>query len=261
MGRLWTDKDFADNVRRVSNMADLLRAIGMKPAGGNYQTAYSVIRRLGLNTSHWNGKCHRKGVRPSNSREAAPYGEILVEHSTYSRTRIKHRLIKDGLLKNVCAVCKMSAEWESKPLVLVLDHKNGTNDDYRIENLQLLCPNCNSQQPTFAGRNMKGSRREGSQSCSNCSKPLKCARKTGKCMRCCRKRKANQTALSKAVSRPTKINWPTASKLRTMVWKEPSVKVAENLGVSSNAVKKRCAKLSVPTPPRGYWQKLKAGKL
>jgi hypothetical protein len=30
---------------------------------------------------------------------------------------------------------------------------NGDTFDYRIENLRLLCPNCNSQQPTFAGRN------------------------------------------------------------------------------------------------------------
>ncbi len=36
---------------------------------------------------------------------------------------------------------------------MVLDHINGECTDYRIENLRLLCPNCNSQQDTFAGRN------------------------------------------------------------------------------------------------------------
>ena len=43
--------------------------------------------------------------------------------------------------------------WRSKPLVLVLDHINGVNDDYRADNLRLLCPNCNSQTSTFCGRN------------------------------------------------------------------------------------------------------------
>jgi 5-methylcytosine-specific restriction endonuclease McrA len=38
-------------------------------------------------------------------------------------------------------------------LVLVLDHINGDRSDNRITNLRLLCPNCNSQQNTFAGRN------------------------------------------------------------------------------------------------------------
>jgi 5-methylcytosine-specific restriction endonuclease McrA len=36
---------------------------------------------------------------------------------------------------------------------MVLDHRNGDNTDNRLDNLRLLCPNCNSQQATFAGRN------------------------------------------------------------------------------------------------------------
>jgi hypothetical protein len=44
---------------------------------------------------------------------------------------------------------------------LVLDHINGVNDDdYTPSNLRLLCPNCNSQTPTFCGRNMKRRHRE-----------------------------------------------------------------------------------------------------
>lgn len=52
-----------------------------------------------------------------------------------------------------CRYHKAPLEWNSGPLVLVLDHKNGVCGDNRPQNLQLLCPNCNSQQPTHAGRN------------------------------------------------------------------------------------------------------------
>jgi 5-methylcytosine-specific restriction endonuclease McrA len=45
--------------------------------------------------------------------------------------------------------------WNGIPLVLVLDHINGKNNDNRQNNLRLLCPNCNSQQSTFAGKNKK----------------------------------------------------------------------------------------------------------
>ena len=41
----------------------------------------------------------------------------------------------------------------------MLDHVNGDRNDWRRENLRLLCPNCNSQQSTFAGRNAKRGRR------------------------------------------------------------------------------------------------------
>jgi 5-methylcytosine-specific restriction endonuclease McrA len=42
-----------------------------------------------------------------------------------------------------------------KPLSLHLDHKNGKNNDHRIENLRFLCPNCHSQTATYAGKNKK----------------------------------------------------------------------------------------------------------
>ena len=43
--------------------------------------------------------------------------------------------------------------WNDKPLNLILDHKNGVSGDNRPKNLQILCPNCNSQQATHGGRN------------------------------------------------------------------------------------------------------------
>lgn len=82
-----------------------------------------------------------------------PLDEILTENSTYSRGALKRRLIKDGILKEFCSKCGMLPEWQGIKLVLVIDHINGVRDDNRIENLRLLCPNCNSQTSTFAGRN------------------------------------------------------------------------------------------------------------
>jgi hypothetical protein len=77
-----------------------------------------------------------------------------VEGSTYTCTNtLKVRLLREGLLVNRCYECGMEPLWQGKRLVLILDHRNGDNTDNRLENLRLLCPNCNSQQPTFAGKN------------------------------------------------------------------------------------------------------------
>lgn len=44
------------------------------------------------------------------------------------------------------------------------------------------------------------------------------------------------------------------------VWAEPLQSVAPRYSLSDVGLKKLCARLQVPTPGRGYWAKLKAGK-
>ncbi len=58
-------------------------------------------------------------------------------------------------LKDECSICKSEAKWLGKPLVLRIDHVNGDKKDCRKENLRKVCPNCDSQLPTFCGRNNK----------------------------------------------------------------------------------------------------------
>jgi len=64
-----------------------------------------------------------------------PLEEILVENSTYLNThRIKLRLIEEELMEEKCFECGIGNEWNGKPLSLQLDHKNGVNNDHRIDN-------------------------------------------------------------------------------------------------------------------------------
>lgn len=87
-----------------------------------------------------------------------PIEELLVsERPQTSRGNLKQRLLKEGLLQNRCygENCHLTDVWLGKPITLQLEHKNGNNTDNRLENLCLLCPNCHSQTPTFAGRNCK----------------------------------------------------------------------------------------------------------
>jgi hypothetical protein len=53
---------------------------------------------------------------------------------------------------NQCEVCGVG-EWQGKDLVLILDHINGNPCDHKVDNLRLLCPNCDSQTDTYKGKN------------------------------------------------------------------------------------------------------------
>ncbi len=112
-----------------------------------------IARRL--STNHANvSKWLRTIPRPERLvHDPIPLEEMLIEHSPHGRGNIKNRLIKAGLLTQICAICGIGPVWNDRPLMLRLDHENGINDDYRLENLRLLCPNCDSQTDTYCGRN------------------------------------------------------------------------------------------------------------
>ena len=52
-----------------------------------------------------------------------------------------------------CAICGIDDKWHGVTLALIVDHVNGDATDDRRENLRLICPNCDSQLPTFKARN------------------------------------------------------------------------------------------------------------
>ena len=85
--------------------------------------------------------------------QAAPIELYLVDGRAVSRDHLKRRLFGAGLKEARCELCGIN-EWLGRPLSLALHHLNGDGLDNRLENLQLLCPNCHSQTPNFSGRNV-----------------------------------------------------------------------------------------------------------
>ena len=51
-----------------------------------------------------------------------------------------------------CSSCGIT-EYNGKPIVLELEHKDGNSSNTQINNLCFLCPNCHSQTPTYKNRN------------------------------------------------------------------------------------------------------------
>lgn len=148
----WNDDQLIEAVKTYNSIAKVLQSIGLKATGANYKTVHFAVNRLRLDTSHWLGMGYLRG-KTHNYNPPQLLTEIMVVNSLYTSTnRLKKRMIQEGLLANECSICCIK-EWCNKPIVLQLDHVNGINNDNRLENLRLLCPNCHSQTETYAGKN------------------------------------------------------------------------------------------------------------
>ena len=60
---------------------------------------------------------------------------------------LKTFLFSNKIKKNRCEICKQGPEWNSKNLEMMVFRKVKKNNNL-IDNLLILCPNCNSQKQT-----------------------------------------------------------------------------------------------------------------
>jgi len=87
-------------------------------------------------------------------RPRIPDDDAFVLNGSLARHVVKKRIMRDKLLDYKCSCCGLGDSWNGKMLSLQLDHINGINNDHRLENLRFLCPNCHTQQDTYAAKNI-----------------------------------------------------------------------------------------------------------
>lgn len=153
MGYKRTKEDFLEAAQKSHSIAGMCRFIGLKPSGGNYRQMHKAISEFKIDVSHFTGQGWNVGLtfKPF---EGKPMTEILVQGSTYQSFKLKRRLLKEGIKDGVCECCGLR-EWQGVSIPLELHHINGNNRDNRLENLQLLCPNCHALTDSYRGKNKK----------------------------------------------------------------------------------------------------------
>lgn len=170
--RTWTDDELRNAVQKDYSMRQVLITLGLAPYGGSYATLRKYIKKFGLDTSHWKGQSANKGRKFGTRYPLSDY--LTLEGSRrMTNVSLKNRLIKENIFAYKCDICKIT-EWQGRPLALHLHHRNGNNLDNRLENLQILCPNCHSQTDNYCSTKLSPRPRRNfiikKTHCKNCGK-------------------------------------------------------------------------------------------
>lgn len=153
----YTIEQLKESVVNSLSIAQVCRELGIKPVGGNYKTISLKIKENKIDISHFTGKAWNVGTKFTKFVKEYKLEEILIENSPYkSPSKLKEKLIKFGLKKRECETCK-NTKWLGQDIKLEIHHINGINTDNRIENLQILCPNCHAYTDNFRGKNINRS--------------------------------------------------------------------------------------------------------
>lgn len=157
--KVWeTDRETFQKIMNECNMVkEAFDKLQIPFSTGMYKTLRRRIAEENIDISHLKtGVGANKGRKFPGFARAGSLDEILVKDSKYTNKRfLKKRLLESKILPNQCQLCGQLPEWNGKPLTLQLDHKNGDNQDNRLENLRIVCPNCHTQTDTYAGKGNK----------------------------------------------------------------------------------------------------------
>jgi hypothetical protein len=144
----YESEEFDKVVLKSKNLVDICRNLKLKTTGGNRNTIKKWIKIKNLETSHFR-------IERKRNSEVKLNDDIFIENSTTDRRKIKQILFNTGIKNRECELCGQDENWKGKKMSLILDHINGLNDDNRLENLRIICPNCNATLDTNGGKNIK----------------------------------------------------------------------------------------------------------
>ena len=212
------------------SFTEALRRLGVCHTGNSRGVLVKWAAIWQIPTDHFDPDEARRRALPR--RMNRPLEEWLVENSRAERAKLKRRLYDEGLKERRCEMCGQGEEWRGRRMSLILDHINGVRDDNRLENLRIVCPNCNATLDTHCGRS---ARRE-PRACARCGSMFQPRYPTHHhCSRDCGQRHDRRRKILPAARRAAR---PPLDQLRAEIAELGWVGTGRKYGVSDNAIRK-----------------------
>lgn len=114
--------------------------------------------------------CHKQFTRPKSYNQkycnktcVQNHKDHIIETQGFGKGHYHNHTIRKYLIRkrgNNCMICGINADdWNGKPFTLIVDHIDGKSDNNTLDNLRIVCPNCDSQLDTYKAKNKGNSSR------------------------------------------------------------------------------------------------------
>lgn len=171
--------------------------------------------------------------------------EIFKKNTKVSLRTVRRAFVLHNEIPYKCSICGQEAFWNSKPLVLTMDHIDGDTNNNELSNLRWVCPNCDRQLPTFGIKNKK----------SDYKRPLLNMedRKTGKniCPLCGNIKEARANYCRECYNiMSRKVERPNRNVLKLEIRTMSFMSIGKKYNVSNTTIKKWCKSYDLPYKSR-----------
>lgn len=215
-----------ENIVKISNsFKDFARKIGYSstPSGDTIKMLQKKLEKY--DTTHFGKNITQVERTVENT---------FVENSTASQKSLRKLYLENNYSEYKCSICGQEPFWQGKDLTLILDHKNGINNDDRLENLRWVCPNCNQQLDTTGSKNPNRKIFAKKYYCKDCG--IEISKNSLRCSSCEAKHKVIPLE-----------NMPvTREELKNMIRIMPFTEIGAKYNVTDNSIRKWCDKFNLP---------------
>lgn len=154
----YTKEELQEAIQESDNLHQVLLRLHLSSNGsGGYRQLRKMIHQWKIETEHFTKPLDLTEIAPSYQKESDDFLESLGFNFPFNvaSPKIKEKLYEHDILQRECDKCGQGEMWHGEKLSLILDHKNGIHADNRLDNLRVLCPNCNATLATHCSKKLK----------------------------------------------------------------------------------------------------------
>ena len=219
----YTKEIIADAVAKSLSWSETCRYLKKE---SNIRTGFQTyIKRKAqvfeIDYSHFVGQYQYNGAY----HKTRPIEDYFLGKANITSDTLKKRLIQENFKQSQCEKCGLSC-WMGEKIPLELDHIDSNHFNNSLENLKILCPTCHAiKTRKDANKRAQARKKAKQQFCNSCEIPITGIGVTGLCTTCVH-------------DASRRIDWPSIDELLDRLNKSNYSRLAKELGVSDNAIRK-----------------------